>query len=277
MVKNSLPNFEIERTAGENSLRVYTSGILMVTVAILLLVGGAHASDNGLVAEYHFDGDANDSSGNNNNGTIYGATFIDGILGLALSFDGVNDVVEVVDNDSIDLKDAGSIEAWIKYTGPLQARWFISKASEKGYNEYLNNYAMGIINGIGFGASIGAGSGIGDSVAAFHVITNNVWIHVAFTWDGTTLRLYKNGCEITNSTQRITPTINDQSLFIGKESSSDGYFFQGFIDEIRIYNRALSAEEVKAHYEQGIMLGVRINITLPIIITLTSNRFREHK
>jgi len=70
MVKNSLPNFEIERTAGENSLRVYTSGILMVTVAILLLVGGAHASDNGLVAEYHFDGDANDSSGNNNNGTI---------------------------------------------------------------------------------------------------------------------------------------------------------------------------------------------------------------
>jgi hypothetical protein len=202
-----------------------------------------------LVAYYPFNGDTQDHSGNGNHGTNHGATFVSGVSGKALEFDGVNDVVEVVDNDSIDLKDAGSIEAWIKYTGPLQARWFISKASEKGYNAYLNNYAMGIINGIGFGASIGAGSGIGDSVAAFHVITNNVWIHVAFTWDGTTLRLYKNGSEITNSTQRITPTINDQSLFIGKESSSDGYFFQGVIDEVRIYNYALTASEIKANYD----------------------------
>ncbi|MCK4348903.1 MAG: right-handed parallel beta-helix repeat-containing protein, partial [Thermoplasmatales archaeon] len=72
---------------------------------------------NGLVACWHFDEGsgsiAYDSSDNDNDGIIHGATWTTGVSGKALSFDGVNDYVEVSDDDSLDITDAISIEAWI--------------------------------------------------------------------------------------------------------------------------------------------------------------------
>jgi hypothetical protein len=73
------------------------------------------AQEDGFVAEWHFEGDAKDSSGYGNDGTIYGATFVGGKFGKALSFDGVDDYVEVP--DSPQLSGSGkdlTVEAWIK-------------------------------------------------------------------------------------------------------------------------------------------------------------------
>ena len=84
-----------------------------ITVLVIILTGFTSA-EQGLVADYHFDGDANDSSGNENNGTIYGgAAFVDGVSGQALSFDGVDDYVNVSDAPTLDLTTALTIEAWI--------------------------------------------------------------------------------------------------------------------------------------------------------------------
>src|SRR5574341_919113 len=81
-----------------------TGGMRILVLAALVLatglVGGMPLSakaqsGDGLVAEWHFDGDAKDSSGNGNDGTIYGATFVEGIRGKALSFNGNGDYVEI--------------------------------------------------------------------------------------------------------------------------------------------------------------------------------------
>ena len=75
-------------------------GILIVIAFIVLPMGVQGQSDDGLVAEWHFDEGSGsvlvDSSGNGNDGVIYGATWVDGKYGTALSFDGVDDNLEVI-------------------------------------------------------------------------------------------------------------------------------------------------------------------------------------
>jgi hypothetical protein len=95
-------------------------GILIVITVLSIMPAGVQAqSDDGLVAEWHFDeGEGSvlkDSSGNGNDGVIYGAIWVDGKYGGALSFDGVDDYVEVP--DAPQLSGGGkdlTIEAWIK-------------------------------------------------------------------------------------------------------------------------------------------------------------------
>jgi hypothetical protein len=75
--------------------------VVVMAFAMILMLAGMPASvqaqnETGLVGEWHFDGDAKDSSGNGNDGTIYGATFVEGKFGKALSFDGVDDYVRHV-------------------------------------------------------------------------------------------------------------------------------------------------------------------------------------
>jgi len=81
-------------------------------LAALLLAGTAlgEVSREGLVGEWHFDGDAKDSSGNGNDGTVYGASFVEGKFGKALSFDGVGDYVQT----PISSGTTYTLEAWIK-------------------------------------------------------------------------------------------------------------------------------------------------------------------
>ena len=81
--------------------------LVLYMIVTLLFAGTAmgEVARDGLVAEWHFDGDAKDSSGNGNDGSIYGATFVQGISGQALSFDGVNNYVNVGSSPIFDITD----------------------------------------------------------------------------------------------------------------------------------------------------------------------------
>ena len=199
----------------------------------------------GLVAYWSFDeGTGNiayDISGNGNNGTIYGAKWTKGKYGSALQFDGVDDYVEILDDDSLDINiqngEKITIEAWIyPYT----------VTGERGIVSKRENYRLLLL-----GQSIKFQT-FGWTASQNLKVTANKWHHVVVTYDGTTkeLNFYLDGSRETRENYSVNGGINPWKLYIGK-GHDFSYFFHGIIDEVRIYNRALSAEEIRYHYNRG--------------------------
>jgi len=186
-----------------------------------------------------------DSSGNNNHGTIYGAVWTTGRFGYALQFDGVDDYVDVGTGLN-DLDNVLSIEAWI-YPTNLSGRRPI-------YSTRINN-----ANG-SYQLEVGAGNGGTNRIAVTtpgmwnletydNAVTTNVWQHIVYVKDGTFQAIYKDGASLpllTNAPETFIDN-NDPKL-IGKGIPSYTVPFAGRIDEVRIYNRPLTAEEISDLY-----------------------------
>ena len=203
-----------------------------------------------LVGLWHFDeGEgtiAVDSSGNGNNGTIYGATRTEGKFGSALHFDGSDDYLQVFHQESLSVTGEITIMAWVKTTGTNSYSRIASKKNghyaQDGY-ELLYCPDILILGGLpDFDYAVGSGYS-----------PDGEWHHIAGVIKGTTGTLYFDGEEVTTdpSVSPLSTTTHD--LFIGRAEWTDtNYWFNGAIDEVKIYNRALSAEEIKADYEAGL-------------------------
>jgi|GEM_PF-3441059 len=205
-------------------------------VAALLVAGTAlgEVSRTGLVAEYHFEGDAKDSSGNGNDGTVYGASFVEGKVGKALSFDGSNDYVEVLNADILKSHNSLTVSSWIKVEASSQSSVFYF-ISTNGFGVWQRNNQMGLAISLSSTNSSGG------------QIKTNTWQQIVGTYDGTWIKFYINGelKGITNwpGTMELGRSRN---MIIG---TFNGQYWTGIIDEVRIYNRVLSAEEIKTNYE----------------------------
>ncbi len=227
--------------------------IFILSALVLAGMAGTGAAVSGLVAEWHFDGSAQDTSGSGNNGTINGATFVQGISGQALSFDGVDDMVVVPHSSSLSLEKY-TMEAWIKR---YQNREFAEIILIKRYEpSWMDNYELTISpNG-----TVGASSYSPDiwtwfGVGSVRNISAGEWYHIAATYDRTTFKIYINGVLDNSVNTQYTPYQNNQQLVIGRGCMGDPCMFRpsspsfnGTIDEVRIYNRALSASEIQAEY-----------------------------
>jgi len=197
----------------------------------------------GLVAGYTFDAGSGstlaDASGNGNNGTISGATWVPGKYGGALSFNGSSDRVSVPASASLNLTSAMTLAAWIEPT-----------ASQSGWRTIVqretDSYALNASNSNGPLRPSGAGTfgGAFQWVSGPSANPVNAWTHVAVTYDGTTLRLYVNGTQVASTAAAGTIESSTNPLWIGGNSPY-GEYFQGLIDEARVYNRVLSATEVQ--------------------------------
>ena len=187
--------------------------------------------------------DVNDSSAYGNDGTIIGASWTTGISGKALSFDGSNDYVSFGNSASVDLACSHSISAWIKLddTGSYNV---IAAKNLWGISLFVTNKKLCAYTK-------------GDTISAFSVSNEDVaigeWQHVATTFDvdGTKQNnLYINGEEVTYSQKRTlsdSPVNSSTSNFtIG---AGGGYYFDGAIDEVKVYRKALSATEVDDLYD----------------------------
>ena len=179
-----------------------------------------------------------DQSQNGNNGTIYGATWTAGRVGQALSFDGDDDYVDCGAGTSLDITDAITIEAWVKWggsTGTFQS--IVGK--ENAYTLYSNNNNK---------LDLWLYQGGWTKVTSTTTLTTNTWQHVTATYNGSSSgEIYLNGTSIKQSDVSGNIGISVYSLSIG-DKSSVGFSFKGSIDEVRIYNRALSAEEIRQRY-----------------------------
>ena len=200
---------------------------------------------NGPVAWWKFDEGtgtiAHDSAGSNN-GTIYGATWTTGKIAGALSFNGTSNYVDCGSGPSN--YDNITVSAWMKTStkGVLVSNRYNSGS----YGTWYSLYSSSI--------EIGDNSQGGYRGITFNTPTlNNVWHHIVYTKNGTSHAIYVDG----SLDQTFTSNADIswvQPLFIGKRwnKSYDVFWFNGIIDDVRIYNRALSTEEVALLYQQGL-------------------------
>ena len=206
----------------------------------------------GLVGAWSFDettGAAKDSSAKGNKGTISGAKRVDdGKFGGALSFDGINDYVTIADAASLDLTTGLTIEAWVKPSSVSAARAVVFKENRAAGHQAYSLYAA---NGGSKPAAEFASGGKYTTLQSAQTIAANRWTHIAATYDGTRLRIYRNGVETgSRALSGSLVATRDPLKFGGSAVWSE--WFKGAIDEIRIWNGARSAAEIQGDMDTPI-------------------------
>ncbi len=245
----------------------WLNGIVFCSLLMALSCGPAPAqaatSEEGLVGWWRFDegegGKALDASGKGHDGVIKGQVErVPGRVGQAVYFNGEKGAGVVIPNaDDLNPTSAITIETWIKPEPLIREVTYdiVNKGGDRGpgYRLLISWAALRMRSGGGYGHDHW------DVYARLpeHPIRWGMWHHVAATYDGRLYRLYLDGIEVTSgatlyqeggsapldgSTHPLT--VNKMSLTIGSFSAGYAYIFIGVIDEVKIYTRAKSAEEI---------------------------------
>ena len=239
--------------AGVYSIMVSNSvGAVISSTATLTVTGGSCVPPSaGLVSWWKGDGNALDSVGGNH-GTPYNVTnYAPGEVQQAFTFNGVNQWVEIPDSPSLNPTNALTVEAWVYVSGNPNTDFASVIYKFSPVDVSLNQYqiATHYINGqLHFFPIImlpGWTDFDGKTLIQF-----NTWYRVAMTYDGSSLSLYVNGA-LDGSIAASGPIIpKPVPLRIGGASTGP-WFFNGRVDEVSLYDRALSASEIQAVYNAG--------------------------
>jgi len=212
----------------------------------------------GLVGEWNLDEGsgtvATDTSGNDNTGTVYGATWIDGRLGKALSFDGTDDYVDVGNSSILNTLGSSSfsVEAWFYENSG--ANYIMSKGSPAssassniGFSFSRAKFYVGTTNSSNYALLITPGT------------STNTWHHMVVVRDAINNKLltyvngklknqtdYSGSYDLSNSNAKLNIGVSSKPFFSPTFSS----FFNGTIDKVRIWNRSLSASEIHQLYTE---------------------------
>ena len=198
---------------------------------------------SGLVAAYAFDENigttVTDSSGLGNSGTVSNTTWTTGHSGSALKFNGTSSWVTIAPAASLNLSTGMTLEAWVNPSTGSGWRSVILKERSGGLS-----YALYSSNGASRPGGWTDNGGNDYFVLGNAAVALNTWTHLAVTYDGTSLRFYTNGVLV--NTEAGIPTIlqGSGSLRVGGDSIW-GEYFRGVIDDVRVYNRALSVDEIQ--------------------------------
>jgi hypothetical protein len=224
--------------------------LVLANVLVLFLAGLASANDPNLVAWWKFDegsGTVAHDSAMSNNGSINGATWTTGQIGDAMSFDGVNDYVEMGNTVKNYLGTNYTVSAWIK-TDTLTSYHEIAA--------YRDSYMEGGITPLLFQLDQSdsdirfiVADNYSHLVTATYsnILTTNTWYHVAGVRAGDNLNVYVNGVSGTPASGSLG-AIDSDNLKVGAllcHGAPVSWFFDGAIDDVRIYNQALSAGEIQ--------------------------------
>lgn len=274
--------FEVGRVAGSyfpgkiDDIRLYSRALTAAEVLALYKQGAARviastktlqqgsSLTNGLAALWTFDGGDTrwtsetagvtyDGSGNNNIGTLTNmsrtGSIVIGKLGQAFTFDGSTQYINAGTGSSLNLTSTGSLAAWVKYSASCGS--FAEIFGQYNNTTDTNGYEIACYptNGLSLVIANATTPNIVSSAGAYN---DGVWHHVAGTWDGSNLRLYVDGALIAGpSAQTVNAVSNVNNFNIARDSANDNAYFPGTIDDVRVYNRALSALEVKQLYLLG--------------------------
>ncbi len=218
-------------------------------------------SPNGLVGWWPGDGNPNDIVGSNTGTLKNGAMFDTGKVGQGFTFDGVDDVVSIANSPSLQLQ-TFTIDVWIKRASPSQ----ISKDGGIHGNIFMygiNGHGLGMRdNGTLYLTKVG----VSEILSGGPKVTDTSFHHVAVTKSGSTVVFYVDGVPSPQHTYDpgFTFTTN---IAIGSRGDFAGNVFWGSIDEVAIYNRALSSSEIQSIYAAG--SAGKCKTTTPPVVTPT--------
>jgi hypothetical protein len=230
-------------------------------------VAGSGEPTSGLVAYYPFNGDARDESGNGNDGTVYGATPATDRFGhasSAYSFDGTSDYIDCGNKPSLNIVAALTISAWV-YTDQtddnsdhaivaktnldvpevqyhLMYHYFTGTWRERVYD---TNGEIGLTY---YDPSTGFVDNLSDTK-----IPLGRWVHIAGTYDGAKTKIFVDSV-LDKEYDAAIPQLNSNSVSMsigGHSAGSIREYLKGSLDDLRIYNRALSPEEIDSLYHEG--------------------------
>jgi len=207
-----------------------------------------------LVGLWHFDGNADDSSVHGNSGTLHNfvmspSPWVSGVLGQALSFNGVDSYVSVDDDNILDITDKLTIEAWIVADVIDTYKSIVVKGDA--FTEGIINYGLQIqaVDNEGTLRFFVYDGGIYKFVdSTSQVLADGQWYHVAVTVDTTAgiVEFYIDGSPAGTSTFTASLPVSTSTLEIGRQRHTSGasQYFEGIIDEVRIWNVALSQAQI---------------------------------
>ena len=205
-----------------------------------------------LVAYFPFNNNANDESGNGNHGTVYGATITTDRFGntnSAYSFDGVDDYISIANNPNINIQTGESftISFWLKHNAQNNAKYMISKYKGS-FGEPSYAFGTGSYGDSYSWHEFTANNGI-ESRGNID-LNDNQWHNITSVFkSGESVTIYVDGVlDIEHSTTHVGSIINSRDLTIGCGSNL-AQFYNGSIDDIKIYNKALTTEEIKNEYK----------------------------
>jgi hypothetical protein len=243
------------------SMKCLFLATLVTAVLVVVDVGSAASIDQDLVLYYAFDegkGDTvKDLSGTGNDGTIHGAEWVDGRFGKALEFNGIDTYVDCGDSESLQIEKEITLAAWVNMAvlaSQMHSDSRIVARENSGAGAPWASYGL-TANGNATGFLAFEISADTNDVYPKQttLLEAGVWYHVAGVYDGSTCDIYVDGVKEGSLPQTGNLVMNpDINTMVGADVNRNIEFFQGIIDEVVIYSRALSPEEIKTLGERPI-------------------------
>jgi len=209
-----------------------------------------------LVAYFKLDDSGADATNQRYNAEIVGAIFVKGVDGKAADFDGTDDYIKILNSGAYD-KDEGTWILWIKSNiSPVESRdnKVVSTIIDRFDSDYKNG--LGIYLRENGNLNCESNDNYAREVFSFNTetkILDGKWHQIAITFNGekgALNKLYIDGVEENFAESAHKWNFNDQPIMIGKSSGPWWGYFQGTIDEVRIYDKELSADEIKNLYDE---------------------------
>src|SRR5262245_58373934 len=220
-------------------------GTALVAAVLALITSSAPRAAGGtLIAAYSFNegggATVHDSSSSGNNGVATDATWAAGNTGGALSFNGTSSWVTVPDSATLDLTSGFTLEAWVKPAAAMGTAWetimFKERPGDPVYALYANSDT-------GAPASVMSTTTAITDARDIVSIQPGIWTHLASTWAGSTLRFFVNGTQVGSRSVTGTLPVSTGALRLGGNGVR-GEYFNGLIDDVRIYTRSMSAANI---------------------------------
>ncbi|HSU54759.1 MAG TPA: LamG-like jellyroll fold domain-containing protein [Candidatus Dormibacteraeota bacterium] len=228
-------------------------GWMVSSDATLTVIGPSNSCvpiPSGLVSWWRGEGNVDDASGGNSGALLNGASFTNSLIGQAFAFNGTTAFIQVPDAANLRFTNAMTVETWI-YPRAVGSHYreIVSKW-EGGVDQ--RSYTFNIQPSGQADFTIGHDGSAGNIASAMstNTVPMNQWTHLAGVYDGTTVKLYVNGVLHGTTASPGAIFAGSAPLAIGSTLIS-GSYFDGFIDEPTVYNRALADSEVGPIYQAG--------------------------